>query len=338
MKLIRTLVAATALVAVATSASAEAKWSWKIQSNWNPGDMAFPIMQEWTKDIKRATGGRMEWEIMPINSMVQYNEAFDAASMGVLDGYASSPEYNAGKDPVFAMVGNMVTAFDHPSEADKLMNEYGGLDWYRDFMKQFNLHVVGVYFSGLEAFVSSVPLKGPADFKGVKLRSPEGMANKLFSAMGAAPVNLPASEVYTALERGVIEAADYNSLTTNENMGLHKFAKYPIYPGIHSMVTNEIVVNADKWNALPDDVKAILEGEVRLMALRLWNKVDTSDRAVAAKLKADPSMHVVDWTQEERNKLRGIAQGIWKEWAEKSPKAQEWFDMTVKYLKAEGRL
>ena len=337
MNHIRTILVASALAFVASGASA-ADQTWKIQTNWNPNDQPFPFLQQWGKDVGVMTGGRLEMEALTVNSLVQYNETVDAIGMGVIDGHASSPEYSAGKDPVFAMVGNMVTAYDHPSEADKMMNEYGGLDVYREIMKRYNGYVVGVYFSGLEAFPSAVPIMGPADFKGVKLRAPEGMAHALFQALGAAPVNLPVSEVYTSFERGVIDAADYNTLVTNDQLGLHKFAKYPIYPGIHSMVSNDIVVNLDKWNALPDDIKAILKGSVRLMAIKLWNAVDTADRKVAAKLKADPSVTVVDWPLEERNKLRQVAQGIWADYAKKSPDCQKWYDLVMNYLKTEGKI
>ena len=159
MNHIRTILVASALAFVASSASA-ADQTWKIQTNWNPNDQPFPFLQQWGKDVGVMTGGRLEMEALTVNSLVQYNETLDAIGMGVIDGHASSPEYSAGKDPVFAMIGNMVTAYDHPSEADKLMNEYGGLDCLpRLHEAVYIYYVVGVYFSGLEVVpVSSVPI------------------------------------------------------------------------------------------------------------------------------------------------------------------------------------
>ena len=337
MNVFRTLLAASAFALVASAGSA-AGISWKIQTNANPSDLRYPFMVQWAKDVQVMTNGRVEPEMQTVNSMIQYTETLDAISMGVIDGHASSPEYFAGKDPVFAMIGNMVTAYDHPSEADKLIHEYDGITIFRDIMKRYNAYVIGVYFSGLEAFPSAVEIRGPADFKGVKLRSPEGMVQSLFQALGATPVNLPVSEVFTSFERGVIDAADYNTLVTNERLGLHKFARYPIYPGIHSLATNDISVNLDKWNALSDDLKAILEGSVRLMAIRTWNAVDTEDRKVATKLKNDPNVHVVDWPLEERNKMRQVAQGIWADYAKKNADCKRWYDLVVNYLKAEGKI
>ena len=138
------------------------------------------------------------------------------------------------------------------------------------------------------------------------------MAQSLFQALGATPVNLPVSEVYTSFERGVIDAADYNTLVTNDRLGLHKFARLSDLSG-HPFPGDQ---RHFRQSGQVECVVGRREGDFskvrsRLMAIKTWNAVDTEDRKVAAKLKADPNVHVIDWPLEERNKMRQVAQGIW---------------------------
>ena len=79
-----------------------------------------------------------------------------------------------------------------------------------------------------------MPINSVDDLKGVKIRSPEGLAAEVFKRAGASPVSLPFSEVYTALEKGVVDAADASAYVNNDASGMHKVAKHPVYPGIHS--------------------------------------------------------------------------------------------------------
>ncbi|MBL0381977.1 MAG: hypothetical protein JKP90_20630 [Desulfofustis sp. PB-SRB1] len=85
------------------------------------------------------------------------------------------------------------------------------------------------------------------------------MVQKVFAAAGAAPVNLPGSEVYTSLEKGVIDAADYTLFSVNQQQGMHKIGKYPVFPGFHSMPLQVVTINKDIWNELPESIQTMME-------------------------------------------------------------------------------
>jgi TRAP-type C4-dicarboxylate transport system substrate-binding protein len=331
------MVIGAALISMLPISQASAE-TLQFQAAWGSGSTMVPMLIEWAGDVSTMTNNRIEIDILPSNAVFAPKDAVESVGVGVIPGFISSLEYFAGKDPAFGLIGNMVTAFDHPSTADKFYHEYDGLKIVNKLAHKHNIHIVGPMYGGAEAFVSSVPIRGVADFKGVKLRAPAGMAHELFTALGAAPVNLPGSEVYTSLEHGVIDAADFASLSMNDGFGMHKFAKYPIYPGIHAMATNVVAMNKDKWDSLPIDLQKTLEYAVRVLAIQMWNKIDTMDMEVAKKLAADKSVEVVDWPESERTKLRGIAQGIWKKAASKNAISKEYYDAAVAYLKAEGKL
>ncbi len=216
------------------------------------------------------------------------------------------------------------------------MAEGGGKELMNELLEPYGLHFIGATTPGLEAFVSKKPLKGVADLKGLKMRAPEGLVQQVFAAAGAAPVNLPGSEVYTSLDKGVIDAADYTVFSTNEAQGLHAIAKHPVYPGFHSMPLVEVSLNKGRWDALPADLKKILEDSVAEFAQEEVDVLAAKDKKAveAAKAKGDVTIH--DWPAAERAKFRAIAKGEWEKVAKRSANAQKVYDVLTAYLVKEG--
>jgi TRAP-type mannitol/chloroaromatic compound transport system substrate-binding protein len=180
-----------------------------------------------------------------------------------------------------------------------------------------------------------VPIDTVADLKGVKMRAPEGLVNQVFAAAGAAPVNLPSSEVFTSLDKGVIDAADFSVFSTNQAQGLNDIAKHPIYPGFHSMPMIEISMNKAKWDSMPTDLQTLLEESVVEYAQTMVRKLAASDEIAVAEA-ADKGITIHNWSDEERAKFRGIAAEQWVSVAEKSPNAKKVYDHLTAYLKKEG--
>src|SRR4029450_11099300 len=92
-----------------------------------------------------------------------------------------------------------------------------------------------------------------------KMRSPEGMGAAIWRKLGVGVSTLPGTEVYTALERGKVEATDWGTLGMNDELGYDDIAPYAIYPGVHSMPASDVTLNLDVWYGLPDDLKQVLQ-------------------------------------------------------------------------------
>jgi TRAP-type mannitol/chloroaromatic compound transport system substrate-binding protein len=148
---------------------------------------------------------------------------------------------------------------------------------------------------------------------------------------------LPGSEVYTALDRGVIEATDWGTLGMNNDLGYHKIAKYPLYPGFHSMPAAELAINMAKWNALSPDLKVLFEIAVRDFARDMVQRVAMEDLKVMEGAKA-AGVEPIDIGPAERRKFRDLSQQAWADWAKKSPAAQKVYDSQMAYLKKIGLL
>lgn len=160
---------------------------------------------------------------------------------------------------------------------------------------------------------------------------------EVFTALGATPVNLPGSEVYNALQQGVIDAADFSAFSTHQQLGFHQFARYPLYPGFHSMPMMEISINLDVWQSLPEDLQQCLIEESRKFSTDLVHRLDELDKKAAEEAKA-AGVEVIDWPAEERKKFREIAQQQWAEWTERSPIAKKWYEAATAWLKEQGKL
>ena len=318
--------------------AAEKTFNLKFQSSDNAGNANFELKKEWAVRVKAMSGGRLNIEMMPVNSVVKHTETLDAITAGILDGHVTATGYFSGKDPAFGLIGNTVGAWGDPNEMLMFMENGGGTELLRDIYKPYGVYFIGASATGLEAFVSKKPLDSVADLKGLKLRAPEGLVQVVFAAAGASPVNLPGSEVYTSLDKGVIDAADYTVFSTNHQQGMHKIAKHPVYPGFHSMPVLDVSMNQETWDSLGADLQAIMTVSVRDFARQMVSALKVSDLKAVAEARADPEITIHDWSAEERNKFRSIAMTQWKDFATKSPNAEKVYDVLTKFLADNGML
>lgn len=314
-----------------------AKQLWRMQSLWQAGSLNQKIFEDWCKTVREASGGRIEIQPLPVGAVVGYTETLDAMSNGVLDAHHSGAPYMSGKEPALALIGDLNGGFESPYQMQMWFEYGGGLTLARDIYKRFGIHYVGPVWWGMESVPAKKPLRTLAEFKGIKMRVPEGLGADIWKRTGAGVVTLPGSEVYTALERGVIDATDWGTLGMNNDLGYHKIAKYPLYPGFHSMPCAEVAVALPKWQALPADLKLLFETLVRELARDMIQRIALEDTKAAQQAKA-AGVELINWPGEERVKFRKVAQQAWADWAKRTPAAQKVYDSQVAFLKQLGLL
>ncbi|MBO0904673.1 TRAP transporter substrate-binding protein [Jiella sonneratiae] len=324
--------ATVALTALSASALA-ADFEFKFQSSDPSGNPNFELQQGWAENVSKLTDGKVSITLLPVDAIVDHAETQDAIQAGILDGHITDVSYFAGKDPAFGLIANPVGAWSDPKTMLDFMRNGGGGELMNALDGEYGLHFIGVTTPGLESLVSKVPLDGVADLKGLKMRAPEGLVQNVFAAAGAAPVNLPGSEVYTSLDKGVIDAADYTVFSTNQAQGLNDIAPNPVYPGFHSLPLVEIAMNQQKWDSLPADIQETLTQSVKDFADHELDVLQKRDEEAVEKAKAGGQITIHDWSQDERAKFRKIAQGEWEKVAKQSPNAQKVYDTLTAYLK-----
>ncbi len=342
--MMRQTMAALAVGALVFSvlADAAAAKTLKVQSSSKAGDWAHRFMTDnYAPKLGTMTYGNVKIDVLPTKAVVPHRETIDAVANGILDGDLNAVSYFSGRDPAFAIIGDLIAGYDTVDQVRTFCNHAGGREILQKLYDKYTkgrVHVVGCGPYAKEAFVSTVPIKTVADMKGVKVRSPEGLAAEVFRRAGAAPVSLPFSEVYTALEKKVIDAADASAHVNNHASGMYKVAKFPIYPGIHSMAVLQFIVNKKVWNSLGKEGQTALEVWYAAAYDAMRREADLQDRKIAADQRASGDVTVIDWTTAERAKFREIAVGAWNDFAGKSPLAKEALDAHVKYMKSVGLL
>jgi len=313
----------------------------KVQTSSNASHFTLSFLNEiWVPKLKTMTGGSLEIEFLPIESVVPRRETPEAIGIGILDGDLTSINYFAGRDPAFALMGDLIAGYDSADQIQTFCSRGGGKEMLQKLMDAHypGVHVIGCGAYAREAFVSKVPVNGVADLAGLKIRSPEGLASDVFKRAGAAPVSLPGSETYGALEKGVIDAADNSAYANNDANGMHKVAKFPIFPGIHSTPILQFTINQEVWDGLTPAEQTILEVWYEAAYNDMRRAVDLEDRQLVARDRAAGELTIIDWSQEERDKLREIAKGAWADFAAGSDLAKETYEAHIAFMKTAGLL
>lgn len=329
---------ATTSLALAGGALAQDSFNLRFQSSDSSGSEAFEVQQGFAESVSEMTDGRITIEVLPVGSIVEYNETLDAVGAGILDGHITDSSYFTGKDPAFALIGNPVGAYSSPEELRAFFDDGGGTELYNEIVEPYGVHFIGPAAQTPESVPSKIPIDSVEDLKGVKMRAPEGMVQSAFADAGASPVNLPQSEIFTSLDKGVISAADATTLATNHSMGLHDVAKHPIYPGFHSLPLNEVSITLSTWESMSEEDRQLLTDAVAQYAEDLAATMRERDEAVAEELRASDDVTLHAWSEEEKRKFRQIAQDQWQSYAEGSENAQKVYDALTAYLTSQNLL
>ncbi|MEF1310126.1 TRAP transporter substrate-binding protein DctP [Vibrio mytili] len=314
----------------------------KIQTSTQSGGFSFKYMNEhWIPKLESMSEGELKIELMPINSVMPRNETPEGVALGVLGGDLTSISYFSGRNPAFAILGDLIAGYDTPKQVQDFCRNGGGAEALQatwDKVKPGAIHVIGCGAVSKEALVAKVPIRHVEDLKGIKIRSPEGLAASVFRSAGASPVNIPFSEVFTSLEKGVVDAADASAYVNNDQNGFNQIAKYPLYPGIHSMAVHQFTVGKKTWDKLTPEQQGVLQDWFYTAYADLLNALDKQDKALVARDQKDPNIEVIDWPQKDRDAFRKIAQGAWEETANKSPEARQALQVHYSYMKSKGLL
>ena len=262
---VRTGVAATATAIAAPfigNAQAAATTTWKVQTSW-PAGIGLATFKAWAATVKEKTGGELEIKPFAAKEVVGDFELLDGVKNGVLEAMNSFTLYWAGKLPATAFLSSYLMGLRYPHEWDIFFYSNGGLQAARDLFAKQGLYYVNRIHHGPNIIHSKKPIRTIADFKDLKLRVPGGMIAEGFAAIGAKTTLLPGGEVFSALEKGTVDAADYTGPAVNWDLGFQQVTKY-IWtgpPGLESIYQPvdlmDFVVRMDVWNKLSPKMKRL---------------------------------------------------------------------------------
>ncbi len=199
--------------------------TWKVQTSW-PAGVGLETFQAWCGTIKEKTGGQLELTPFKAKDIVGDFELLDGVKNGVLEAMNSFTLYWAGKLPSTAFLSSYTLGLRYPHEWDIFFYSKGGLQAARDIFAKQGIYYVNRIHHGPNIIHSKTPIRSFDDFKDLKLRVPGGMIAETFAKAGAKTTLLPGGEVFSALEKGTIDAADYTGPAVNWALGFQQVTKY----------------------------------------------------------------------------------------------------------------
>jgi len=325
---------AIAFAGLTGSAALAAETTLRIQTHFAPETPSGKLAAQYIDDIQVMSGGEIKVEMFYSSSVVKSVETFDAAASGILDCDMTGGAYQTGKNPAFQFVGDIMGGYDTPYQQLSWLYYGGGLEAAQALYNIYDMQLVGWWVPGQESLASSKPIRTAADFKDWKFRSPPGMETKIFEKLGAKPIVMDFTEIFTALETGIIDGADASGLANNVGLGLYDLVKHANYPGFHSMPSDHLACNKSVWDAMPASHQRIMSTSMAALALRTALTFEKKNAEAAAKLRAD-GVNIYEWAPEDRQAFREAAQASWPEFAT-TPEAKALVESHMAYLRQLG--
>jgi TRAP-type mannitol/chloroaromatic compound transport system substrate-binding protein len=282
----RSLLKGAAIAAGAMSAPmvarAQQTTSFRFQSTWPAKDIFHEFALDFAKKVNDMAGGRLKIEVLPAGAVVPAFQLLEAVNKGTLDGGHGVVAYHYGKNsalalwgsgPAFGMDPNMVLAWHYYGGGKALLDE---------IYKSINMDVVSYLYGPMPTQPLGwfkKPISNVSQLKGLKYRT-VGLAVDVFTELGAAVNPLPGGEIVPALDRGLIEAAEFNNASSDRALGFPDVAKNCMLQSFHQSGEQfEILFNKTKYNALPQDLKAIVDYAVQAASADFsWKAIDRNSK------------------------------------------------------------
>ncbi|MBL8510839.1 MAG: TRAP transporter substrate-binding protein [Betaproteobacteria bacterium] len=254
----------------------------RFQSTWPLKDIFHEYALDFAKKVNDMAGGRLKIEVLPAGSVVKAFDLLDAVNKGTLDGGHGVVAYWYGKQqalalwgsgPAWGMDANMVLAWHNYGGGKQLLDEiYKGL----------NLDVQSFIYGPMPTQPLGwfkKPIAKLADLKGLKYRT-VGLAVDIFKDLGAAVNPLSGAEIVPAIDRGLLDAAEFNNASSDRTLGFPDVSKNCMLQSFHQASENfEILFNKKKYDALPGELKSIIDYAVQASSADMsWKAIDRYSR------------------------------------------------------------
>jgi TRAP-type mannitol/chloroaromatic compound transport system substrate-binding protein len=256
--------------------------SLRFQSTWPSKDIFHEYATDFAKKVNDMAGGRLKIEVLPSGSVVPAFQLLDAVNKGTLDGGHGVVAYHYGKNsalalwgsgPAYGMDPNMVLAWHY----------YGGGDaMLKEIYKSLNIDVVSFLYGPMPTQPLGwfkKPVRTVADMKGLKFRT-VGLAVDVFKELGTAVNPLPGGEIVPALDRGLIDAAEFNNASSDRLLGFPDVVKNCMLQSFHQSGEQfEILFNKTKYDTLPAELKAMIDYGVQAASADMsWKAIQRNSQ------------------------------------------------------------
>ncbi len=256
--------------------------SFRFQSTWPAKDIFHEYANDFAKKVNDMAGGRLKIEVLPAGAVVPAFQLLDAVNKGTLDGGHGVLAYHYGKNTALALWGSGPAFGMDPNMVLSWHNHGGGKALLEEIYKSLNIDVVSHVYGPMPTQPLGwfkKPIAKVGDLKGLKYRT-VGLAVDIFNELGASVNPLPGGEIVPALDRGLIDAAEFNNASSDRVLGFPDVVKNCMLQSFHQSGEQfEILFNKTKYNTLPAELKSIIEYSVQASSAEMsWKAIDRNSK------------------------------------------------------------
>jgi len=310
---------------------AETKVRWRLASSWPKNlDTIYGGAEQVAKRVASVTGGAFEISVHGPGELVPALGVLDAVQQGSVECAHTASVFFFGKDPTFALDGQIPFGMNS-RQMTAWMKDGGGLQLLREFYRDYGVvnFPCGNTGTQMGGFFRK-EIKSLADLKGLKFRI-GGFGGVMLEKLGVVPQNIPGGEIYTSLEKGTIDAAEFIGPYDDEKLGLHKIAKFYHYPSYwdgNGQIT--MYVGTKAWEALPKEYQSIFEAACAEAHVDMQAKYDARN-PVALKRLVGSGLQLKPFPKEVGDAAFKASNELFSELVAKNPKWAKIYNSFVKF-------
>ena len=319
--------AAGAALVHAPNVIAQPKVQWRMSTTWTPAlDVTQGAAERLAKVVEEMSDGRFRIEVFPGGQIMPPFECFDATSKGTIQAFMGSSYYWREKEPAVEWFTTIPFGMN-PEGMLAWFYQGDGLRLWEETYAPFNLvprpspatapQMAGWFRKKLSVI---------SDYKRLKMRIGSGLGGKVYAKAGGTAVLIPGAEVYSALERGVIDACEWVGPHDDMKLGLHKTARYYYYPGWHEPGNvNEFTFNKKAYETLPVDLRRMLDHAVGAVQVYGFTDYHVKNAVALEHLRTEfkGKVEILQLPTPVLRDLKKLATDVAREESEKSPMARK---------------
>ncbi|MEH6642613.1 TRAP transporter substrate-binding protein DctP [Vreelandella glaciei] len=316
----------------ALSSQALAQQSWTMTSTWPDSISLVEIDRRWAETVNKLVGDELQINFRAGGTLMPSTEVFDAIETGGIEAAGDSPVYWAGNSPAFSLLGTTLSLF---TAVDYLnwIQERGGFELYQEVYGQYGMVYLPHGVVNNEAgFMGRTEIKSLADLDGKRLRISGRDQGRVLEQLGGSQVTLAGGEVYQAIERGVVDAAEFSTPGVNYSAGFEEVVEHWAVPGWHqSASVVGVMINKQAWNALSEETQEILKIAAESnLAWSLSRSEMESTEATAKFLESGVTIN--RYSDEDLEKIQNVANEVFLRGACEDPSYAKVIHSMIKYV------
>ena len=302
----------------------------RVQSSWSENTPGYAVFKDFCETVVERTSGEMALRPYPAGSIRNDLQLYDALKTGALDGLNTFSVYWASRLPAGAFMSSFPGGLSQPSHWNKMLDVYGGRQALQRIYKKLGLRFIDYVHHDINLLHATKPLRTLEDFRDLKVRVPGNLIGDSFRTLRARPLLLPASSIFSALDTGTIDAAEFAGAAVNARAGFHKVARYLIL-GPHSSPSisqpNDIMDFAlidSEWRKLKPSVRSLFADLVRSYSSRHYAAIQSANEEAWQQMKED-GVTIIRLSENEMLKMRKTLLPLWFSYAGKDADAKNLF-------------